>query len=293
MADRSGGRATAADDDPAAPTPRRKISLLVSDVDGTLVTDEKILTPRTQAAVRAVDRAGLRFAIMSSRPPRGLRMLIDALSIKTPVTGFNGGVMATPDLSPIEQHLLAPDVARQALDRIAACGAEAWVFSGSDWLLRDLTGPYVELERHTVQFAPTVVSDFGPALDRAAKIVGVSPDFDRLARCELELRAALAGRATVARSQPYYLDVTHPEANKGHALLALSRYLAIPPTEIAAIGDGWNDVAMFERSGLSIAMGNASPEVQRAAQFVTASNREDGFALAVERYVLPASTSAA
>jgi hydroxymethylpyrimidine pyrophosphatase-like HAD family hydrolase len=100
------------------------------------------------------------------------------------------------------------------------------------------------------------------------------------------VRAALADQASVARSQPYYLDITHPLANKGIALSELARLLAVPREEIAVIGDGGNDIAMFERSGLSIAMGNAGPEVQQAADFVTDSNREDGFANAVERFIL-------
>ena len=92
--------------------------------------------------------------------------------------------------------------------------------------------------------------------------------------------------ASVARSQPYYLDITHPLANKGAALSEIAKLLDVPLAEIAAIGDGANDVAMFERSGLSIAMGNASPQVQRAADFVTDSNGEDGFAKAIERFIL-------
>ncbi len=126
----------------------------------------------------------------------------------------------------------------------------------------------------------------GASLDLAAKIVGVSPDFELLDQCERDVRAALADQASVARSQPYYLDITHPLANKGIALSELARLLAVPREEIAVIGDGGNDIAMFERSGLSIAMGNASPEVQQAADFVTDSNREDGFANAVERFIL-------
>jgi hydroxymethylpyrimidine pyrophosphatase-like HAD family hydrolase len=152
--------------------------------------------------------------------------------------------------------------------------------------VRDSDAPYVELEERTVRFRPTVVEEFGSALDVAAKIVGVSADFDLLARCEREVGAALAGQASVVRSQPYYLDITHPLANKGVALSALATLLSIPPGEIAVIGDGGNDVAMFERSGLSIAMGNASPQVQRAADFVTDTNREEGFANAVERFIL-------
>ena len=135
-------------------------------------------------------------------------------------------------------------------------------------------------------FRAKIVKDFEASLDGAAKIVGVSRDFELLARCESDVRAALADNASVARSQPYYLDITHPLANKGAALSEIAKLLAVPLAEIAVIGDGGNDVAMFERSGLSIAMGNASPEVQQAADFVTDSNREEGFANAVERFIL-------
>jgi hydroxymethylpyrimidine pyrophosphatase-like HAD family hydrolase len=85
---------------------------------------------------------------------------------------------------------------------------------------------------------------------------------------------------------PYYLDITHPLANKGVALSQLARLLAVPLAETAVIGDGGNDLAMFERSGLCIAMGNASAEVQRAADFVTDGNCEDGFANAIERFIV-------
>jgi Cof subfamily protein (haloacid dehalogenase superfamily) len=266
--------------------PPTKISALVSDVDGTLVTDDKILTARAEAAVAELRASGIIFAVISSRPPRGLRMLLEPLTITTPVCGFNGGVIATPDLSVITEHLLSPEIARRVVDMLDVPQVEVWVFSGQDWLVRDAHGPYVGLEEHTVGFRPTVVETFGHTLDVAAKVVGVSKDFELLARCERDLRATLAGQATVARSQSYYLDITHPLANKGVALSELARLLDIPLAEIAVVGDGGNDVAMFARSGLSIAMGNARPEVQRAADFVTDSNRDDGFANAVERFIL-------
>ncbi|MGB7826298.1 MAG: HAD hydrolase family protein [Pseudolabrys sp.] len=115
--------------------------------------------------------------------------------------------------------------------------------------------------------------------------MGVSKEFEILAQRERDVRAALADQATVERSQSYYLDITHPLANKGVALSEIARLLMVPLAEIAVIGDGSNDIAMFERSGLSIAMGNASPSVQRAADFVTDSNRDDGFANAIERFI--------
>jgi Cof subfamily protein (haloacid dehalogenase superfamily) len=263
-----------------------KCSAVVSDVDGTLVTDDKRLTARAQAAVAELRASGIAFSIISARPPRGLCMLLDPLGITTPLSGFNGGVITTPDLSVITEHLLSPDIARRTIEMLDARRVQVWVFSGQDWLVRDPSGPYVRLEQRTVGFRPTVVEDFGHLLDAAAKIVGVSRDFVFLAGCERDLRATLADQATVARSQSYYLDITHPLANKGVALSELAKLLAVPLAEIAVIGDGGNDVAMFERSGLSIAMGNASAEVQRAADFVTDSNREDGFANAIERFIL-------
>jgi Cof subfamily protein (haloacid dehalogenase superfamily) len=271
--------------------PSTKISALVSDVDGTLVTDDKILTARAEAAVAELRASGTIFAVISSRPPRGLRMLLEPLAITTPVCGFNGGVIATPDLSVITEHLLSPQIARRAVDMLDVQQVQVWVFSGQDWLVCDPHGPYVGLEEHTVGFRPTVVENFGHTLDGAAKIVGVSKNFELLAQCERDLRATLADQATVARSQSYYLDITHPLANKGVALSELARLLDIPLAEIAVIGDGGNDVAMFARSGLSIAMGNSRPEVQRAADFVTESNGEDGFANAVERFILPRNRS--
>jgi Cof subfamily protein (haloacid dehalogenase superfamily) len=268
------------------PSPSTKITAVISDVDGTLVTDEKILTDPAMAAVSKLHACGIACAIINSRPPRGLRMLLDPLAITTPVSGFNGGMIETREHSVITEHLLAPETARRALAMLDAHGVQPWIFAGEEWLVCGPDGPYVGLEKRTVKFGPTTVQDFGPALDSAAKIVGVSPDFALLAQCHRAVAAALAGQATVVRSQHYYLDITHPLANKGAALSELARLLSVPLAEIAVVGDGANDVAMFERSGLSIAMGNASPDVQRAADLVTGSNGEGGFANAIERFIL-------
>jgi Cof subfamily protein (haloacid dehalogenase superfamily) len=264
-----------------------KCSAVISDVDGTLVADDKVLTAHTKAAVAELSASGIVFSIISSRPPRGLHKLVEHLGITTPVGGFNGGVITTPDLAVVSQHLLLPQIAQDAVHRLDARGIQVWVFSGQDWLVRDPDGPYVPLEECTIGFPPTIVEDFGSALETVAKIVGVSKNFDVLERCEHNVRAALDDGAFVARSQPYYLDITHPLANKDIALTEIAKLLDIPFGEIAVIGDGSNDVAMFKRSGLSIAMGNASPEVQAQADLVTECSADDGFAKAIERFILP------
>jgi Cof subfamily protein (haloacid dehalogenase superfamily) len=265
----------------------RQIGAVISDVDGTLVTDSKHLSERAQAAVAALHARGIQFTIVSSRPPRGMSMLLAPLNLSVPIAAFNGGIIATPDMTVIAEHLISAEVARRTLQLFEARGVQTWVFAGQDWFVRDCRSALVAFEQRTVGFGAKLVADLAPLLASAAKIVGASEDYGLLARCEEELVAEFAGRATVARSQLYYLDVTHLLANKGAALTALAKLMAVSTAEIAVIGDGRNDMAMFAASGLSIAMGNASAEVKAAANLVTASNEQEGFATAIEQFVLP------
>jgi HAD superfamily hydrolase (TIGR01484 family) len=209
--------------------PTTKISAIVSDVDGTLVTNDKQLTDRTRAAVAAIRKAGIPFSIISSRPPRGIALLMKALSIDRPSAGFNGGVVVAPDLSVLQQHLISPESARRTVDFLAGRGVDIWVFSGQDWLLQNKAGPHVEHETLTVGFPPIVVAEFGKALDTAAKIVGVSKNHDFLTGCEIELAELMGDAATVVRSQLYYLDTTDRLANKGVGLLELAKLVGVPP----------------------------------------------------------------
>ena len=264
-----------------------KISLLLADVDGTLVTHEKVLTDRAKKAVADLKAAGIRFAITSGRPPKGMEMVIKPLGLDTPVAGFNGGLFCKPDLTPIEERTIPTDVARAVVAMILEHGLDAWLYAGNDWLVHKLDAPHVAREQKTVQFPPTVVDDFGDKIDKAVKIVGVSDDHDLIVACAKDVRERFGTTVSAALSQPYYLDVTHPDANKGAVVEELSRTLKIPRAEIATIGDMANDVTMFVKGGFSIAMGNADDEVKGAADVVTADCDSEGFAEAVETYILP------
>ena len=264
-----------------------KIALVLADVDGTLLTSEKVLTSQAAMAVKDLQTAGIAFAITSGRPPRGMAMLIDPLALRTPIAGFNGGVFVRPDLSVIESHTLDPAAAKQTLKLILDQGLDAWVYTEADWLIRDPNAPHVARETWTVKFDARVVASFTDAdLAHAVKIVGVSDDLDRVAACEKLAQSELGGKASAARSQPYYLDVTHPQANKGTVVTNLSRVLNIPPERIVTMGDMPNDILMFRKSGFSIAMGNAGDEVKAQASAVTDSNEDEGFSKAVRKFVL-------
>lgn len=263
------------------------IRMVIADVDGTLVTQEKVLTKRAAEAVLRLHDAGIEFSVTSGRPPRGMAMLIDPLKLTQPLAAFNGGVLIKPDLSTVvDQKFLPSGVPEKVIEAIENHCLDVWVYTDTGWFIRDVNGPHVSREQWTVKFAPTVVKTFAGLLGRVAKIVGVGDDHDRVAKCEKDVQQAGGAHISAARSQPYYLDVTHPQANKGGVVLAISKLLNIPTKEIATIGDMPNDVLMFEKSGVSIAMGNASSEVQASATYVTSTNEEEGFANAIERFVL-------
>jgi Cof subfamily protein (haloacid dehalogenase superfamily) len=261
------------------------IRLVIADVDGTLVTNEKILTPRAVEAIKRLQSAGIHFTVTSGRPPLGMKMLINPLRLTEPIAAFNGGVFVHPDLSVMTQSFIPADKAAKVIDAIKRHRLDCWVYTDRDWIVRDANAPHVGREQWTVKFAPTVVSEFTD-LARVAKIVGISDDYSAVASCEADVQRDCGNDVSAARSQPYYLDVTHPEANKGHVVEVLSQTLSIPSSQIATIGDMPNDVLMFKKSGLSIAMGNASADVQSQAHHVTTTNEQEGFANAVEAFVL-------
>jgi Cof subfamily protein (haloacid dehalogenase superfamily) len=259
-----------------------RITLVVSDVDGTLLTKDKVLTDGAKAAVRKLHAAGIGFTIVSSRPTIGMGFLIEPLSITLPVGAFNGSSIVDASLKPIEQHLIGPSVAQRSLDVLNAFGVDIWLFTNDRWYTRNPDGEYVPHEKRAIKADPTIIPDFTPYLGEACKIVGASSDAALLKRCEVAMREAVGAEATAVRSQTYYLDVTPPGHDKGTFVDAMTRRLGIPAAAVATVGDMENDLPMFARSGVSFAMGNAADGIKQHATHVTDSNERDGFAAAIE-----------
>jgi Cof subfamily protein (haloacid dehalogenase superfamily) len=270
---------------------RSPIRLVLADVDGTLVTSEKVLTERSVEAVRRLDEAGIAFAVTSGRPPRGMEMLVQPLALRTPLAAFNGGLVVEPDMSVVEQKVIPPELVHPIIALIESFALDVWLYRGAEWLVRDPDAPHVAREAFTVRFEPTVVDGYDEVSSDVAKIVGISDDHDLVARVSAAAQGEFGDHVSAARSQPYYVDVTHPLANKGSVVQYLSTRYDLDSAEIATIGDMPNDMLMFARSGLSIAMGQSEPEVQQAARHVTTSNDDEGFANAIESFILGTSRS--
>jgi len=259
-----------------------RIALVVSDVDGTLLTKDKTLTDAAKAAARRLHDAGIGFTIVSSRPTIGMDFLIAPLELKLPIGAFNGSSIVDPQMNPIEQHLIPPSAVSRGLEILNQFGIDSWLFTTDQWLTRNADGEYVAHEQRGIKHDPTIVADFTPYRARACKIVGSSSDPGLLVRCEAAVREALGAQALAVRSQSYYLDITPPGVDKGTFVQAMAQRLGISTDVVATIGDMQNDIAMFRTSGTSFAMGNATDDVKQHATHVTASNEEEGFARAVE-----------
>ena len=263
------------------------IRLVVSDVDGTMVTTDKVLTPATIDAAHRLRQAGIHLALVSSRPPRGMAFLTMDLGLTGPLGGFNGGTILSPEGSMIEELFVPEDAVRSSLALFERQGVSPWLFADNQWIIKDIAGDYVHKELHTIRFEPTVVEDFTPFLARCGKVVGASAQFDMLAACETELQGVLGSTAHAHRSQQYYLDVTNPSADKGTAVHAFAKWYGVDIAEVCAIGDQQNDVPMFRVAGHSIAMSNAPASVAMQAKQHTTSNEQDGWAAAIDRFILP------
>ena len=263
-----------------------EIRLLISDVDGTLLTSKKVLTERSLQAVDELRHSGILFAITSSRPPRGMTMLVDPLHLTTPMSAFNGGLITNSSLDIIQEMKIDEPLVQPVIELLRAHALSIWVYRDLEWFVLDQDGSHVRHEASAIHFEPTTIATFDDFASGIAKLVGVSDDGDAVAAAREALDASFGHNVSATSSQTYYLDVTHPDANKGKVVDFLSTLYGIPTEAIATIGDMHNDVAMFNRSGLSIAMGNGPHDVQLAASVRTTTNDDDGFAHAVEHFIL-------
>jgi haloacid dehalogenase-like hydrolase/transaldolase/fructose-6-phosphate aldolase-like protein len=231
------------------------ISAVLADVDGTLVTNNKVLTPRAIDAVARLRDRGIVFTICSGRPARGIRMLVEPLRLTMPMAALNGGVIVMPDLSVLDERALPDYVVPAILEVIEAHGLDVWIYSATNWYVRSSQAPRVDRETSTTQSEPSVVAALDSVLSGVVKIVGVSNDHDKVATCEAALQNLFGTQISAARSQPYYVLYIK-------ALAAPFTVNTIPEATLNALADHG------ELSGLLPADGGTSEQV--LAQFTAA-----------------------
>ena len=265
------------------------VRLVVADVDGTLLTDDKKVTPSTVAAVKRLRDNGVAFTLASARPPLGLRFPVMQLGVTGRAAAFNGGAIfePVPGLPVHHSRTLSSRLVCPVAETLDLYGLDMWAYCGNKWYVRDKGGLRVGQEAAAVSMWPDKVSDWSQLPGRPYKLVGVGNGPAQLRRARESLDARLRTALTAAESTPFYLDITPPGVNKGDAVTRLAAWYSVPLESVAVIGDGMVDVPMFLEHGVrSVAMGNAAPSVQQFADHVTTTNEDDGFAKAVEEFIL-------
>lgn len=264
-----------------------EIGLMICDIDGTLVRRDKSLPDQNVAAIKDLMTRGVAVSLISARPAAGILPIAKQLSLKGPFGAFNGGTIFTADGVEEQASQVPAALAEQLLALYAETGVTRWFFATDRWLSSDLADPHTPREVMSSGLQPKAVSDFAPYLCDADKVVAVCDDPAAMDALEAKARAVVGQLATLVRSQDYYLDCTALAANKGDGVTRLAALYGVPLRAVAVIGDQGNDVAMFRRAGLAIAMGQASAAVQAEAHFVAASNEQAGVADAIARFILP------
>ena len=265
---------------------RPSVTLVISDVDGTLVDQNKELTPATVAAVKRLQEAGFGFTMISARPFSGLAPLVERLALDVPIGAFNGGLICRADGTVLSRHVVSKDVAYDAVRLAEGEPVDIWVFADDQWYGTSDAGPHVPSERLASNQKPIVCSSFSDLLNRADKITFVCDEETVLdALCD-RIVAAHGGAATIVKSQTYYLDITAKTANKGDGIQRLAEAFCVPLDRTIVLGDQANDIAMFKRAGRAIAMGNATDKVKAHAADVTLGNDADGVAHAIDTFIL-------
>ncbi len=264
-----------------------RIRLLVCDIDGTLVRHDKSLPDANVSAIRDLTARSVAVSLISARPAAGMLPIAEKLGLSGPFGAFNGGTIFTGDGKELSAAQVQPELAAQLLDLYAQADVTRWLFATDRWLSSNLADPHSPREVLSSGLQPQPLSKASELLDDADKIVAVCDDRAKMDALELRARAIVGNAATLVRSQDYYLDCTALAANKGDGVTRLAQYFGVPLSEVAVIGDQANDVAMFRRAGLAIAMGQASVAVQVEAHYVAASNEDAGVADAIRRFVVP------
>ncbi|MDI2091401.1 Cof-type HAD-IIB family hydrolase [Commensalibacter oyaizuii] len=265
----------------------KKIRLLVSDIDGTLIPNNKKLTQETLAAVKKLKDAGIHLCLVSSRPPQGIQMFFKELGIITPFAALNGGEVIGNNGTILSSMAMDFQDASEVCDLLQQNDVNAWLFGGFDWSVFNIHDQFIAHEMDVVGSKPDVIDRIDQYKNRIVKIEGVTTNTVLLDAMAEKINEKYEGRVKALRSSDHYLDITHPKANKGFAAIELGRQYGIDISEVACIGDMDNDIPMLEIAGLSIAMGQSSSRVCQHAHFQTKTNEENGWAEAVEKYILP------
>ena len=260
--------------------------MVVSDMDGTLLTKDGILTEATEEAVRQVKEAGLMFVLATGRAIQGARKYEEQLHLSGPVITYNGAVIvnAEDDKVLFQQDLREED-SRRLLDLGSQCGTTMCIWSAQK-LYCNLDNERLKQYKEISGVEAEVIQDFEQVLRQGITKMVWYDDADKVQDMIQKIQALPGTEVSCCTSKPTFLEIFSSKASKGEALKKVAQLYHISREEIMAIGDGANDSTMLEYAGLGVAMANAPQVTKAAAQYITSSSEEDGVPKALKKFIL-------
>lgn len=263
--------------------------MIVLDLDGTLTNRNKEITPRTKEALMEAQKRGKIVVLASGRPTAGVEPLareLELSSFGSYILSFNGGMITNCRTGGVVFSSVLP---MEANERIIGLAEEHRVdlltYQGSQILTNNKECSYAKIEAE-INHLPLCQADLHKAVTGPVPKYIMLDDGDYLAMVEPRVKAALGRDYSVYRSEPYFLEIMPKGIDKAQSLERLLDSLGMKREQMIACGDGYNDLTMIQYAGLGVAMENAVLPVKKAADYITASNDEDGVGLVVEKFML-------
>jgi len=265
--------------------------MIVLDLDGTLTNREKKISPRNREALMEAQKRGKIVVLASGRPTQGVAPLAKELELGkygSYILSFNGGLITNSSTGQAVVSALLPlSVNRRVVELAEEHRVNILTYEGDSIITSKKEDPYVELEAGINHMNVREIRNMGEYVEhlQVPKFLMVD-DGGYLSTVEPKVKAALGRDFSVYRSEPFFLEILPKGIDKAQRLEVLLGILGISREEMIACGDGYNDLTMIKYAGLGVAMENAVFPVRKAADYITASNNEDGVALVVEKFLL-------
>lgn len=262
------------------------IRLLISDIDGTLIPNNKIVTNETIHAIHKMKQEGIGLSLVSSRPALGMRLYLEQLKIELPFAALNGGEILDVKGNILSRICMNPVLILDICNMLQKHKIEIWLYSSLEWFVFTTESAFVEHEQKVLQLQPKIIQNIQDHVTDTIKIMGISQDTVLLDNLAQQIKRRHGREVSAVHSSKNYLDISHLKANKGFAAQKIAELLKIPLSKTACIGDMDNDIPMLKIAGMPIVMGQSSQRVKQYAHHIARTNEENGWAYAVNQFLL-------
>ncbi len=267
----------------------KPIRMVAIDLDGTLLSTRKTITPRTHAAIKAAVAAGVKIVLATARPPRSVRTYYEALKLDMPTVNYNGALIWDESRRKSIEHVPL-DVA--VAKKVIAWGRKLYpdLLVSVEILDKWYTDHYADIPEYMTETAKQFAPDFIGPLDAFMRVPITKLMLLGNPAHIVELEQSIAERfdktVSQTRSDAHMLQLMSPNTSKAMALAKIAALHGIAPAEVMAIGDAPNDAAMLQWAGIAVAPENAWASVKKMVRHIVPSNDEDGVGVALRKFVL-------